>query len=56
MKDREHEEWLEDRAAGKAAAKKSLKLKPLVTKKAEEKKRTDGNEEEETAVRSWVID
>ena len=38
MKDREHEEWLENRNARRAAAKANAKKPPVLKKKADEAK------------------
>jgi len=42
MKDREHEEWLENKNARKAAAKQNHTTPPISPKKTTEKKKEDG--------------
>ncbi len=47
MNDREHEEWLENRNARKAAAKANAKHPPIPPKKAEDKKKEEDVDDQE---------
>jgi|GEM_PF-3550949 hypothetical protein len=56
MQDKEHEEWLENQNARKAAAKKHAKTKPALPQKKDADKRKTDDTDEEDSVRAWVID